>query len=142
MAYVPNSMVHCPNCGTDFTPQPPYLETATAICPVCNYALGAAVGEGMAQDDRELVLNDTDDMVLEAFERKLSDFVQQAYAGGMSFERISTALRDELAFVAELSKPGRRHVVQIIDLGPEDQSTRFISPAEARQVLQRPTRVN
>lgn len=142
MAYVPNTMVHCPNCGTDYTPQLRDLQAATAICPVCNYVLVPAVSQGMAPENRELVLNKTEGMASEDFERRLSDFVQQAYTGGLSFERISTALRDELAFVAELSNPGRRHVVQIIDLGPEDQSARSMSPAEARQVLQRPTRAN
>lgn len=141
MAYVPDTMVHCPNCGTDYTPQLRELEAATAICPVCNYVLLPAAREGMAPEEGEQEFSAIR-TISDDFERKLSDFIQQAYAGGTSFERISTALRDELAFVAELSNPGRRHVVQVIDLGPEDQSTRYVSPAEARQILQRPQRTS
>ncbi len=139
MAYIPNTMVHCPNCGTDYTPQLRDIESTTAICPVCKYALALTTHMGVEPQQHELMsIAIGAEPETNNFERRLSSFVQQAHTGGMSFEDISTALRDELAFVATLSNPGHRHVIQIIDLGPEDTTTQYTPPEQARQILQRP----
>jgi hypothetical protein len=52
-------------------------------------------------------------------ETRLRALVTSARASGLASEAIVQALRDELAFAAEMGHAGRRFSVQLIDLGPQ-----------------------
>jgi hypothetical protein len=54
----------------------------------------------------------------------LDDLLNHARRGGLSPETILQVLQDELAFAADLARPERRHLVQILDLGPQELGLR------------------
>jgi hypothetical protein len=125
-------ITRCTNCGTQWNEATDNLQKEYEYCPVCNLRLTAEPHE------QDVVVSSNIDMAGD-FAGQLRNLIQEARTAGLSEERISEALRDELAFVAELARPDRRHYVQVIDIGPSEGLSVYVAPADARQALQRRT---
>lgn len=131
MTQTERELQRCPNCGAEWQPMPSSRAPDASkmpelCCPVCHYrfhALGAADAATLF-DSR-------------GFAEQLSILIGQARTEGLSADTITTALRDELAYNAELSNPTHIFHVQIVDLGPASDEPRMMAPGEIRAVLQR-----
>ncbi len=102
----------CPNCGTEWTPQEQLpgdenLDTRDYICPVCQFHLTQHLSS----------IDESPSLSVDDLQTRLVALLTDARASGVSAEEIVGILRDELSFEAELTAPGRRMLVQIIDLG-------------------------
>lgn len=114
-------IIHCPNCGTEFSPSPFSEERHDQAklgyeCPVCHFYVSATP-----------TLQRRTHLSLDELETELSTLFTDAFTSGLSPDMVVNVLRNELAFAAELAHPGRRLSIQIIDLGPEET-----------EILQRP----
>jgi hypothetical protein len=123
----------CINCGHEWAVEPSVRVSEDELipvdrCPVCFYQV--SLEEAPKKVDME---DDTNEL---NFGERLNTLVLAARSSGLSTGTIVEALRDELAFVAELSRPGHRYYVQVVDLGP-DEGVRVPQPAQdTRAVLQ------
>ncbi len=113
-----STLMTCPNCGAEWS------SPALATCRVCHYA-PAEVAAGRAAAPRSAVDLHT----------ALDDLLSRARRSGLSAETILQVLQDELAFAADLAQPDRRHLVQILDLGPQELGLREPSAANRRATL-------
>lgn len=93
-------------------------------CPVCQLQFTPAGPEPIGQ------LASAEDL-----ESRLSSLVSLARASGLSADEIVQALRDELAFTAEMANRGRQVFVQIIDLGPQGGMAADPAAPEGRELL-------
>lgn len=103
-------LVRCPNCGTEWSPQEPLITGGTDAnwgytCPVCQYHV-----EANPTAPQETLTS-------AQLQTRLAELLTLARTSGLPSEEILGIMRDELEFEAELSTPGRRMLVQIIDLG-------------------------
>jgi len=105
--HIGSQALTCPNCGAEW-PSP----TAT-VCQVCHYAATEVI-PARAPAPRSAV----------ELHAALDDLLNRARRGGLSPETILQVLQDELAFAADLAQPERRHLVQILDLGPQELGLR------------------
>lgn len=122
------SVLHCPNCGVNFTStdtsETSALGTTGCRCPVCHLRFTPATSEnhpGLAS--------------AEDFESCLSSLVELARTSGLGGDEILQVLRDELAFTAELANRGRHVCVQVIDLGPQDERAENSATRDGREIL-------
>jgi rubredoxin len=120
--------LRCPNCGE---PIPPDAKVETSSngpagyrCPVCQLQFTPAEPEPTGQ------LASAEDL-----ETRLSSLVSLARASGLTADEIVQALRDELAFTAEMAHRGRQVFVQIIDLGPQVGVAPDPTAPEGRELL-------
>ena len=102
--------IRCPNCGTEWAPQEPLTTSGSDsdwgyTCPVCQYHVSAT-----PEAPQEALTG-------AELQARLAELLTLARTSGLSSEEIVNIMRDELEFEAELSTPGRRMLVQIIDLG-------------------------
>lgn len=104
---VGSKLLTCPNCGAEW-PSP----TAT-VCHVCHYA-----------PTEVLTARSSVPRSVAELHTALNDLLNHARRGGLSPESILQVLQDELAFAADLAQPERRHLVQILDLGPQELGLR------------------
>jgi hypothetical protein len=98
------SHLRCPNCGTEGLPAPEG-GVEESICKVCGYHFQVEAANYLTEEE---------------LTSQIAGLVARARSSGLSHERITRILRDELAFAAELTSPGRRMHVQVIDLGPAE----------------------
>jgi hypothetical protein len=113
----------CTNCGTDWSDELGALQKAREYCPVCHFQLTAAPApESAAEDD---------------FAGQLRALIERSLTTGTALDSVGEALREELAFIAALARPDRRHYVQVIDIGPSEALSVYVAPGDARQALQR-----
>ncbi len=63
-------------------------------------------------------------MSADTLQARLVALLTDARTSGVPAEQIVGILRDELAFEAELTAPGRRMLVQVIDLGQFEPALR------------------
>jgi hypothetical protein len=120
--------IECTNCGTRwFLEASPSEERGPtllgAICPVCHLA----VGEGETDLVRIASVTDLED--------QLDTLVRSAWASGMDTEAIIQVLRGELAFAAEMGHAGRRFIVQLIDLGSQEEPLLQRPLRDRREIL-------
>lgn len=122
MIYEPivEHQLNCPNCGTKFNEAATATsssrvatnwEVSTMICAVCHYDLTETATKELTQPQSSAEL-----------ENLVHDLLLGARTSGVDPAEIVQVLRDELEFAAELAGTGRRFSVQVIDLGPEEQS--------------------
>lgn len=120
MIYEPSvtQPLSCPNCGTKFNQVANASsraatngQTQPMICKVCHFDLAGTVSKELAQPQSSAEL-----------ENLVHDLLIGARTRGVNTAEIVQVLREELEFAAELAGTGRRFSVQIIDLGPEEQS--------------------
>ncbi|MGQ9926336.1 MAG: hypothetical protein ACUVS4_05640 [Chloroflexaceae bacterium] len=104
-----SKLLTCPNCGAEW-PSP----TAT-VCQVCHYAATEVIPARTATTAPRSAVE---------LHTALDDLLNRARRGGLSPETILQVLQDELAFAADLAQPERRHLVQILDLGPQELGLR------------------
>jgi len=124
----------CTNCGHEWLVESSVRVSEAEVipvdrCPVCFYQV--LLEEAPKKVDME---DDTSEL---NFGERLNSLVLAARSEGLSTGMIVEALRDELAFVAELSRPGHRYYVQVVDLGP-DEGVSIPQPSQdTRTLLQR-----
>ena len=123
-------ILRCVNCGTEFKPAGP-LEfrgdraSWAYACPVCQFLVQAPRPEKVR---RRLSAGE--------LEIRLSALLADARASGVTPDDIERVLRAELEFVAELANPGRRLLVNIIDLGPQEVELGVAPVHDQRELLQ------
>lgn len=102
-----STLLTCPNCGAEWA-----SPTAT-VCHVCHYAPAEVLTARPVAPRSAAELH-----------AALDELLNRARRNGLSAETILKVLQDELAFAADLLEPGRRHLVQILDLGPQEVGLR------------------
>lgn len=126
---MPQQTVRCTNCGTSWTLEATDASGVRAdsapVCPVCHLplSLGASAVGLQVSSIGEL-------------EAQLDALVNSARASGLDDESIVRALREELAFAAEMGNAGRRFSVALIDLGPQESKVRERPARDRREILQ------
>lgn len=101
----------CENCGSSwFIESSVPGDRAGAMCPICHFT---PEGDAAPLAHIESIAD---------LEGRLDALVRSALASGLAHPQVLHALRDELAFTAELGNVGRRFLVQLIDLGPQEEA--------------------
>ena len=107
-------VMRCPNCGEpwraddEIPPDADVDRAASHRCSVCEFVfIPGSTGRPSSVED---------------LEGSISVLINKARQGGVPADEIVQILREELAFMAEYARQGRRLSVQIIDLGPQDGS--------------------
>ena len=118
----------CPNCGTEWAPEGALVTGGEQNswgypCPVCLFHVTfPAMGQ-------ELV-----PLSVGELQGRLTALLTEARLSGVMSDEIVAVLRDELEFEAELGAPGRRMLVQIIDLGQLDPEMQPMRPSGSRKL--------
>lgn len=104
----------CPNCGHEFTVSPTSTMNTEVrkpryACPVCQYSITDPTSVDLAPAPN-----------IADIQTQLDQLLRSARASGVQPAEIVELLRAELQFEAELAQAGRRVVVQVIDLGPQE----------------------
>ncbi len=94
------------------------------ICPVCDFHVTT---NAVVPADVELTVDE--------LQARLVSLLTSARTSGVSPQEIVGILRDELAFEAELDAPGRRMLVQIIDLGQFEPALQPRQSSQAPEML-------
>ncbi len=117
----------CTNCGNEWAPKeyPSSGDTLNAPASVCHVHL--TPHQSPAGEAASLSVDD--------LQVSLIALMTHARASGLLMEEIVGVLRDELAFAAELTAPGRRMLVQIMDLGQFEPALRPRHTARAPELL-------
>ena len=118
------AMLRCGNCGTEWVPNDPLeyskdREAWTSLCPVCQFQVTA----DSPTAKRPFTLSE--------LETRLSALLTDARRSGVPPSQTVELLNRELAFAAELAHPGRRILVHIIDMGPQEIDQR-VTPVQDR----------
>lgn len=112
----------CAHCGSTWKVEEKEESNADAgagdVCPVCGYRLNPACPD--AEEQHALSIGE--------LEQQLNALVRDAYAAGIYPATIVCVLRSELEYAAELATRGRRFIVQVIDLGPQDPGAAHEQP--------------
>lgn len=111
----------CPNCGTEWVPEGTLVTGGDQgswgyPCPVCRFHV---TFPSVAREHVPLTAGEV--------QSRLTTLLTEARQDSVTSQELVALLRDELEFEAELGAPGRRMLVQIIDLGqlePEMQPMR------------------
>jgi hypothetical protein len=116
------------NCGIDFKPTRP-LEVGGSgntwgyPCPICEFQVTPG-----GETDARLTLPAGD------FEPQLTRLLADARARGVPPQELMRVLRDELKFTMELAHPGRRMMLNIIDLGEQEGSGGTLTMRDNREL--------
>lgn len=120
--------LRCLNCGTEFKPVQ-LLElggsstTWGSPCPVCQFQVTPS-----RRTETRFSLPAGD------FESQLSKFLVDAQARGVAPQELMRALRDELEFTMELAHPGRRMMLNIVDLGEQEGNAGTLPMRDIREL--------
>lgn len=104
-----NYVLHCRNCGTDWTPLNWPLaagQSEQIACPVCSFC---ETSEQHAKPDHMLTPVEV--------ETEMAHLIEQARASGIPADEIIAILCREIEFNAETLHCGHRYLVTVIDLG-------------------------
>lgn len=104
-----NLMLHCRNCGTNWTsPDLPLAagQSEAIACPVCSFC---ETSEQHATPDHSLTP--------EEVETEMAHLIEDARASGIPADEIIAILCREIEFNAERLHSGHRYLVTVIDLG-------------------------
>ncbi len=120
----------CTNCGNEWAPKEypssgDTLDAQASICPVCHFHL---------MPDRS-PLEEPLSLSVDDLQASMIALMTHARASGLLLEEILGVLSDELAFAAELTAPGHRMLVQIMDLGQFEPALRPRHTARAPELL-------
>ncbi len=119
----------CSNCGFVLESENPGWSVGQSlspdfICPVCEFQPGKEGATGLEAAGS-----------INGLEKSLTQVLIQARESGLSPQEILAVLKKELEFEAELASPGHTFMVQVIDLGVQENWVEPEPIRESREIL-------